>query len=110
MGRGAFAAFVNSWVYLGRPDRVLADHRGLRTLFAVITNGSTGGGCPDGLRGRAIPVLSRIIAVADAFEAMTADRSYRSGLGVTVALEQLQTYAGTQFDAELVPVFLRAMG
>jgi HD-GYP domain-containing protein (c-di-GMP phosphodiesterase class II) len=62
------------------------------------------------LRGRAIPFLSRIIAVADAFETMTADRSYRPGLGVTVAAGQLQAQAGTQFDADLVPVFLRAVG
>jgi HD-GYP domain-containing protein (c-di-GMP phosphodiesterase class II) len=54
-------------------------------LPVVASERIDGQGYPDGLRRRAIPFLSRIIAVADAFEAMTADRSYRPGLGVTMA-------------------------
>jgi HD-GYP domain-containing protein (c-di-GMP phosphodiesterase class II) len=66
-----------------------------------------GRGYPDGLRGAAIPLLSRIIHIADAFEAMTSDRSYRPSGGRARALEELRQYAGTQFDPELVDIFLR---
>ena len=66
-----------------------------------------GQGYPDGLHGAAIPVASRIIAIADAYEAMTADRSYRQNLGRAVAFEELRACAGTQFDARLVEGFLQ---
>ena len=65
-----------------------------------------GNGYPDGLRGEAIPLASRIILIADAFEAMTADRSYRRGLDRKAALRELQEHAGAQFDADLVDVFV----
>ncbi len=65
-----------------------------------------GGGYPDGLRGEAIPLASRIILIADAFEAMTADRSYRQGLGRETALRELRAHSGTQFDADLVRAFI----
>jgi len=63
-------------------------------------------GYPDGLRGAAIPLLSRIILIADCFEAMTSDRSYRRSAGRAHALEELRRYAGTQFDPELVDIFI----
>lgn len=66
-----------------------------------------GKGYPDGLRNGAIPLLSRIISVIDAYEAMTADRVYRKRLGRDRALEELKLYAGSQFDPDLVEVFLR---
>ncbi len=65
-----------------------------------------GRGYPDGLRGEAIPLTSRIIHVADAFEAMTSDRSYRRSLSRRAALEELRRYSGTQFDADLVDAFV----
>jgi putative two-component system response regulator len=65
-----------------------------------------GQGYPDGLKGDAIPLASRIIGIADAFEAMTADRSYRRTLGRALALAELGANAGTQFDAALVRPFL----
>ena len=68
-----------------------------------------GGGYPDGLRGEAIPLASRIILIADAFEAMTADRSYRHGLDREAALGELREHGGTQFDAELVNAFVQMM-
>lgn len=68
-----------------------------------------GGGYPDGLRGEAIPLASRIILIADAFEAMTADRSYRRGLDPEAALGELRKHSGTQFDAELVRAFVSMM-
>jgi putative two-component system response regulator len=65
-----------------------------------------GTGYPDGLRGQSIPHLARIIAVADAFEAMTSHRAYRSRLPVAEAVRRLQEAAGTQFDENVVQVFL----
>jgi HD-GYP domain-containing protein (c-di-GMP phosphodiesterase class II) len=66
-----------------------------------------GGGYPQGLAGEEIPLLARIIAVADAFDAMTSTRVYREELPVPVALAELRRCAGTQFDARIVEVFLR---
>jgi HD-GYP domain-containing protein (c-di-GMP phosphodiesterase class II) len=57
-----------------------------------------GGGYPDGLAAQAIPVLARIIAVADTYNAMTSDRPYRLALAPDVALRQLQLLAGEQLD------------
>ena len=57
-----------------------------------------GGGYPDGLAGEQIPIEARIVACCDAFNAMTTDRSYRDALPVELAIEELQTCAGTQFD------------
>ncbi len=61
-----------------------------------------GGGYPDSLRGEQIPLGSRIIAVCDAFDAMTTDRSYRRAGTVDAALAELQRCAGTQFDPRVV--------
>jgi response regulator RpfG family c-di-GMP phosphodiesterase len=68
-----------------------------------------GSGYPDGLRGDAIPLASRIIGIADAFEAMTADRSYRRSLGRSPALAELAAGSGAQFDPMLVRVFLKVV-
>jgi diguanylate cyclase (GGDEF)-like protein len=61
-----------------------------------------GGGYPTGLPGTSIPVESRIIAVADAFEAMTGTRPYREAVSVEEAIVELQANSGTQFDARCV--------
>jgi len=61
-----------------------------------------GGGYPSGLSGASIPVESRIIAVADAFEAMTGTRPYREAISVDEAVVELQANAGTQFDTRCV--------
>ncbi len=61
-----------------------------------------GTGYPEGLTGDDIPLESRILFVADAFEALTSDRPYRRGAEVPDALEELRRCAGTQFDAEVV--------
>lgn len=61
-----------------------------------------GKGYPDGLRGDAIPFGSRIIMVAAAFDAMTSDRPYRSGMAPSHACEELRKGAGTMFDARVV--------
>ncbi|HEY1512615.1 MAG TPA: diguanylate cyclase [Gaiellaceae bacterium] len=61
-----------------------------------------GGGYPYRLSGASIPVESRIIAVADAFEAMTGTRPYREAISVDEAIVELRAHAGTQFDARCV--------
>ena len=66
-----------------------------------------GTGYPDGLQGDAIPLLSRVIAVADSYEVMTTNRIYRSALPREVAIQRLQEGAGQQFDSAIVEVFLR---
>jgi putative two-component system response regulator len=68
-----------------------------------------GGGYPDGLRGAAIPLASRIILIADSFEAMVADRSYRRSLGREAAIRELQEHSGTQFDQSLTQAFIGAL-
>jgi putative nucleotidyltransferase with HDIG domain len=66
-----------------------------------------GNGYPDALRGEDIPLGARIIAVADSFDAMTTNRSYRRALSIDEAVERLEAGAGTQFDPGIVRVFVR---
>jgi hypothetical protein len=65
-----------------------------------------GTGYPKGLKGEEIPLGSRIIAVADAFEAMVADRIYRPSLGLNKALEEIKAGRGSHFDPRVVDTFL----
>ncbi|MBR5402095.1 MAG: HD-GYP domain-containing protein [Treponema sp.] len=65
-----------------------------------------GTGYPDGLSGKAIPQVARIIAVADAFDAMSSTRSYRKKLPLDYIAREIETYAGTQFDPEVANAFL----
>jgi HD-GYP domain-containing protein (c-di-GMP phosphodiesterase class II) len=65
-----------------------------------------GRGYPDALSGDAIPLESRILAVADAYEAMIADRPYRAGMAAEDARAELGRCAGTQFDPDVVAAFL----
>jgi HD-GYP domain-containing protein (c-di-GMP phosphodiesterase class II) len=66
----------------------------------------SGGGYPDGLTGDSIPLDARIMAVADAYDAMTSDRAYRGGMPHERAIEILRQGAGTQWDADVVAAFL----
>jgi two-component system, cell cycle response regulator len=68
-----------------------------------------GGGYPDGLSGDAIPLGSRVILVADAFDAMTSKRSYGTVLSTEEALAELRRCAGAQFDAAVVATFERVL-
>lgn len=65
-----------------------------------------GSGYPRGLRGEQIPLGARIFAVADTLDAMISDRPYRKALPITAAREEIQRYAGRQFDPRVVEVFL----
>jgi len=64
-----------------------------------------GHGYPFGLRGNDIPLGARIIAIADAYDAMTHDRPYKRAVSHDMAIKELRRHAGTQFDPELVNVF-----
>jgi diguanylate cyclase (GGDEF)-like protein len=64
-----------------------------------------GGGYPRNLKGEEIPLIARIISVADAFEAMTANRSYRAAMPKSEALAELKRCAGAQFDPRIVKIF-----
>jgi HD-GYP domain-containing protein (c-di-GMP phosphodiesterase class II) len=65
-----------------------------------------GTGYPDGLCGDGIPIFASIISIADAFDAMTSNRPYRSALPAVTALNELAGSSGRQFKPELVKVFL----
>lgn len=67
-----------------------------------------GKGYPTGLKNGEIPLMARIIAVADTYDAMTTTRPYRKGLAPEVALTELRKYSGTQFDSAVVGAFLKA--
>jgi HD-GYP domain-containing protein (c-di-GMP phosphodiesterase class II) len=69
-----------------------------------------GGGYPDGLREAEIPLAGRIIAVCDAFNAMTSDRPYRPAMPERLAVQELRAGAGTQFDPRVVEVFVEVLG
>jgi putative two-component system response regulator len=65
-----------------------------------------GKGYPQGLRGDEIPLEGKIAAIADVFDALTSDNVYRVAIPVAEAIEMMETGRGTQFDAELLDVFL----
>jgi len=65
-----------------------------------------GRGYPEGLSGEQIPISSRIIAIADTYDAMTSDRSYRKALSHEEAIKEIRTCSGTQFDPNLAELFV----
>jgi HD-GYP domain-containing protein (c-di-GMP phosphodiesterase class II) len=67
-----------------------------------------GQGYPNQLAGEEIPLIGRVMAVADAFSAMTTDRVYRRSLSWDAALQEIKANRGTQFDPTVVDAFLRA--
>jgi two-component system, cell cycle response regulator len=68
-----------------------------------------GRGYPDGLAGAEIPLAARIIAVCDAFDAMTSDRPYRAAISERAAVGELRAQAGSQFDPRVVDAFDRVI-
>jgi diguanylate cyclase (GGDEF)-like protein len=68
-----------------------------------------GAGYPDKISGEAIPLIARVLAVADTFDAMTSDRPYRKGLPIEVALAEIENGAGSQFDPVLAKAFVEMM-
>ncbi len=68
-----------------------------------------GAGYPDGLKGEEIPLLARILCVADSYDSMTADRPYRSSPGIEYAVSEFIRCSGTQFDAKVVETFVEIL-
>jgi len=66
-----------------------------------------GSGYPEGLKKGEIPIIARIIAVADAYDAMTSKRPYRKALTKEEAIKELKANAGTQFDPAIVRIFIK---
>jgi HD-GYP domain-containing protein (c-di-GMP phosphodiesterase class II) len=66
-----------------------------------------GKGYPQGLQGEDIPLLSRIIAVVDSFDAMTHDRPYRKAMPVKVVIDEIVKNAGAQFDPQIAMIFVK---
>lgn len=90
--------------------QIIKPVRCLNPLTEIILNHHErydGKGYPNGLSGENIPLLSRIVSVADAFEAMTYDRNYRKKITFANALTELADNAGTQFDPHVTGTFIK---
>jgi diguanylate cyclase (GGDEF)-like protein len=93
-------------------ERIVAAAPSLDTIAPIVRathERPDGTGYPDGLTLTQIPIAARIIAVVDAFDAMTSDRPYRKAIPVPAALAELRRHAGTQFDAAVVDVFAKTI-
>lgn len=93
-------------------ERIVATVPGLEEVARAIRHEHErwdGGGYPDGLKGGAIPLASRIVLVCDAFHAMTSDRPYRQAMSVEEARLELAKNAGTQFDPTVVGALLHVL-
>lgn len=66
-----------------------------------------GTGYPEGLKGEKIPLLSRIISIVDIYDVMQSRRSYKGLISKTEAIKEIKRCAGTQFDPQLVEIFLK---
>jgi HAMP domain-containing protein len=90
---------------------IIADSKFLAPLATAILHHHErfdGSGYPEGLQGEHIPIIARILTVADTFDAMTSDRPYRSGLSREVAVTEIRQGAGGQFDPRIVEAFMTA--
>jgi diguanylate cyclase (GGDEF)-like protein len=102
--------FMRQHTILG--ERILNAAPALRPVAQLVRSSHErwdGTGYPDQLAGEAIPLGARIVAVCDAYEAMTADRAYRKALLPHAARQELSANAGTQFDPAVVAAFLAAV-
>jgi two-component system, cell cycle response regulator len=93
-------------------ERILLAAPALRPVARLVRSSHErwdGGGYPDGLRGEEIPLGARVVAVCDAFDAMTTDRPYREPISEVAAVEELRRCAGTQFDPMVVEAFCRVI-
>ncbi|MCF6280959.1 MAG: response regulator [Candidatus Polarisedimenticolaceae bacterium] len=89
---------------------ILAKMGGMERVKVIVKHHHehySGEGYPTGLAGEEIPLGARIIAVADAFEAMTSERPYRQPMPLDRALKEIKNSAGTQFDPDVVNAFIR---
>jgi len=89
-------------------SRILKRMNGLEDVVSIVMHHHefyNGKGYPYGKKGEDIPIGARIVGVADAFEAMTSERPYRSAMSVDAAIEELERMSGIQFDPDVVKVF-----
>jgi diguanylate cyclase (GGDEF)-like protein len=94
-------------------ERIVASATSLSDVAPIVRSSHErwdGGGYPDGLAGEAIPLGARIIAVCDAFDAMTTTRPYRKAMSEADAVAELRRCAGQQFDSRVVAAFERTIG
>ena len=94
-------------------ERILKPIPELKDIVAYIKHKNEaydGSGYPDGLKGEEIPLGARIIAVAEAFDAMTSDRPYRRATRPEEAMAELERKAGSQFDPKIVEIFRQIRG
>ena len=90
--------------------RILADVKQLRDIIPGVLHHHErfdGKGYPAKLAGQGIPLMGRIICLADCFDAMTSNRTYRKALPLEVAMSEIRRCSGTQFDPMLAEAFLR---
>jgi two-component system, cell cycle response regulator len=102
--------FIRRHTIIG--ERILLAAPALRTVARIVRASHEhwdGGGYPDALAGADIPLGARVIAVCDAFHAMTTNRPYRDRIAPAEALEELYRCSGTQFDPRVVDAFARAL-
>jgi putative nucleotidyltransferase with HDIG domain len=93
-------------------EQILRPIQSLQAILPIVRHHHErwdGSGYPDRLVGRAIPLGARIVAVCDAYRAMTEDRPYRESLGDEKARQELRLGSGTQFDPDCVEALLRAL-
>jgi polar amino acid transport system substrate-binding protein len=90
-------------------EEILKETKGMSEISKIVRYHHErwdGSGYPDGLKGEAIPLESRIIALGDSFDAMTSDRPYRKRMSLEEAYEDIRSYKDTFYEASLVDAFL----
>ncbi len=103
---------AKEWEFMERHtiigERILMAAPALESVAKLVRSSHErwdGQGYPDGLAGTGIPLGARIVSVCDAYDAMIADRPYRTGMPPSEALTELRRCAGTQFDPDVVEIF-----
>ena len=113
--KGAILHILNDAVMTEHPllgIEILGHIKQLKTIIPGIKHHHEqydGSGYPDGLKGEEIPLIARIIAVADTFDAMITDRPYQKGMSRDEAVAEITGNAGTQFDAQVLEAFTQAL-
>jgi len=106
----------DEWVIMKRHPEIgyriaMASHKLARIADYILAHHERwdGSGYPKGLKGEDIPLLSRILAVADAYDAMTEDRVYRKAMSKEQAIEEIRRNAGIQFDPLIAKIFIESV-